>query len=315
MHFQCYSPVDGDGGDEREKTMAAIGNWGRWGTDDERGTLNLINDQTVLNATRTPSTGKLYQLALQIQREGMPTIPTRGAAQRYTLLNHTDRDVFDAIGAPAEISFAEDIVTFATHTGTHIDALCHVDHDSTVYNGHPSAGMTSYNGAHKSGIEKSGAFATRGVLVDVAGHQGVDKLPAEAITVEQFTATLEAQGTEIRSGDVVLIRTGWLEGYMAVGGPLEMEQPGIGLELARWLAAKDVAAIGADNSSVEVTPWDDDQFLGTHVELLVRHGIHMIEHVWLPEIAQDKCYEFLFIAAPLLITGATGSPLNPIAIG
>jgi kynurenine formamidase len=294
---------------------ATGGNWARWGAEDERGALNLLTEDTVLAATRSIRTGRIYQLGTAVEREGMPTLAHRGAPRRFTLLNHTDRGWFEGIGAPPDLGWSEDVIMLATHAGTHIDALCHVDHGGTTYNGYPKAGMTSLDGAQRCGIEKAGAFATRGLLVDVASWRGVDCLPAEAITLEDFQATLTAQGSEIRAGDAVTIRTGWLERCLASGGELEFEQPGIGLDIARWLAEQDVVAVGADNSSVETMPWDGNEFLGTHLELLVRHGIYLIEHLWLEELAQDRCFEFLFCVSPLLVTGATGSPVNPIAIG
>jgi kynurenine formamidase len=293
----------------------APGNWGRWGAEDERGALNHLSPETVLDASRSIRTGRVYQLGTVVHREGMPILEHRGAARRFTLLNHSDRGWFEGIGAPPELGWSEDVIMLATHSGTHLDALCHVDHGGKIYNGHPKEGFTSLDGAQHGGIEKAGAFATRGVLVDVAAHRGVDLLPPEAITLDEFRATLAAQGSQIRAGDTVVIRTGWLEHCLAAGGELEFAQPGIGLDIARWLAEQDVAAVGADNSSVETMPWDGDEFLGTHVELIVRHGIYLMEHLWLAELARDRCHEFLLCVAPLLVKGATGSPVNPIAIG
>jgi kynurenine formamidase len=96
---------------------------------------------------------------------------------------------------------------------------------------------------------------------------------------------------------------------------MSFEQPGLGLEAAEWLADRDVIAIGADNSTVEPMPWDQDQFLGVHREILVKRGIYLIEYLQLADLAKDSCHEFLFCVSPLLITGATGCPVNPIAIG
>jgi kynurenine formamidase len=293
--------------------MTTQGNWGRWGEDDERGALNLLDQDTVLAATRACRTGRVYQLGKPVQREGVPAFPFRGVPQRLSLLNHTDRAKLTELGAPSNVGFSEDMVSYATHSSTHIDALCHVDYEGSIYNGHPATGMTSYEGAAKCGIEKSGGFAARGVLVDVATWRGVDCLPVEPISLEDFLAVLDAQGTEVRPGDVVLVRTGWMEEFFSKGASMS-DQPGIGIDVTRWLAKKDVVAVAADNSSVEVTPWDGD-FLVSHIELLVRHGIYLIENVWLADLARDRCHEFLFFVSPLIFPGATGSPVNPIAIG
>jgi kynurenine formamidase len=291
-------------------------NWGRWGENDERGALNILDDETVLAATRTPRTGRLYQLGLPIQRTGQPVVPYRGVPQRFTLTSYNDQAMFAELGAPEETGANEDVLMFASHVSTHIDALCHVHHEGTIYNGFPKEAMTSYNGSSVCGIERAGAFATNGVLFDVAADKGVDSLPAGyAITVEDLRGALDAQGTPLPKGSVALIRTGWLERFFANGAQMSYEQPGLGLDAAKWLAANDVVAIGADNSAVECTPWDENRFLGVHIEMLVKRGIHLIEHVVLSELSADRCYAFLFAAAPLLVPGATGSPINPIAIG
>lgn len=293
----------------------STGNWGRWGADDERGSLNLLDAEKVLAASKSIRTGRVYQLGTLLHRDGSPTLHHRGVPRRFTLINHSDRGWFEGIGVPSELGWSEDVIMLATHTGTHIDALCHVDHGGEIYNGYPREGFSSLDGASRCGIEKAGAFAARGVLVDVAAFKGVDLLPAQAISLSDFLETLEAQGSEVHAGDVVVIRTGWLEHCLATGVEFEMEQPGIGIEIARWLAARDVVAVGADNGSVETMPWDDDVFLGVHLELLVRHGIYLIEHLWLQELSQERCYDFLFAVSPLMVKGATGSPVNPIAIG
>jgi kynurenine formamidase len=197
-----------------------------------------------------------------------------------------------------------------------MDALCHIYHDGAIYNGFSHDDMKAYSGAGRCGIEKSGATATRGVLVDVAAHKGVDWLePGYCVTLEDFTGALEAQGLEIRAGDAVLVRTGWVEWFFANGAEMSLVQPGIGLDVARFLGERDVVVVGADNSAVEVQPFDRGAFLGAHVELLVRRGVHLIEHLRLADLSADRCHEFLFAVSPLLITGATASPVSPVAIG
>jgi kynurenine formamidase len=293
-----------------------VGNWGRWGDDDERGALNLLDESTALAGVASCSTGRVYQLGLPIQRTGMPHVDYRGTPQRLTLTSYTDTDMYAEYGAPPEVGANEDLLIFASHTATHIDALCHVHNDGAMFNGYAPQEMKSYTGSAKMGIEKAGAFATRGVLLDVAAYKGVPYLEAGyAVTIEDIEATLDAQGVSVTAGCAILLRTGWLERFFDEGAVMSLEQPGIGLDAANWLADQDVVMIGGDNSSVEAMPWDKDIFLGVHIELLVRRGIHMMEHLNLAEMSREKCYEFLFCCAPLLITGATGCPVNPVAIG
>ncbi|UGS34804.1 cyclase family protein [Capillimicrobium parvum] len=291
-------------------------NWGRWGADDERGALNHLDGETVLAGTRACRAGKVYPLGLPIGRTGVPSVEYRGPAQRLTLINHTDEEMLEAFGGGGGVGSHEDMLIMGSHTATHMDALAHVYHGATMYNGFPFDGMSSFGGARHCGIDKAGPVATRGVLVDVAAAQGVDCLePGHVISGEELRAALDAQGTEPRRGDAVLIRTGWLERFYATGQQMSFEQPGLGLEAARLLADADVTIVGADNTAVEAMPFDGGEFMVVHVELLSRRGIYLVEHLDLAQLARDACREFLFVACPLPVTGATASPVNPVAIG
>lgn len=290
-------------------------NWGRWGEHDERGALNLLTPERVLGALSAPRNGKVYSLSMPIERTG-PHLDYRGAPQRLTLTNHSDESMFvNGFGGRAGVGANEDIVMMGTHTATHMDALCHVYADGSTYNGHPHDGMSSYAGAAYSGIEKAGPIVTRGVLIDVAAAKDVAHLDfGYAISADDLQLALDRQGTELMPGDAALIRTGWLELFTDTG-EMRLDQSGLSLEAARFLGGQDVAVVGADNTSVEVQPWSEGEFLGGHIELLVKRGIHLIEHLALADLATDSCYEFLFVTAALPIVGATGSPVSPIAIG
>lgn len=294
-------------------------NWGRWGKDDERGALNLLQDPDIVRGgAAAVRTGKLYNLGLPIQREGVPIgSPLRSAPQRLTMTNHSDERMFASLGLEPGIGASEDLLVTPTHGVTHMDALCHVYSDKAIYNGHSHEGVTPYNGAEHCGIEKAGAFATRGLLVDVPAMKGVDWLePGYVITMEDVADALERQGSAApRTGDVVLFRTGWVEWFMAHDFEMALEQPGIGLEVGAHLAAADVVAVGADNSAVEAIPFDGGELLPVHIHLLIKSGVYLIEHLSLRELSEDRCYEFQFVVAPLLITGGTASPVNPVAIG
>ena len=121
----------------------------------------------------------------------------------------------------------------------------------------------------------------------------------------------------MRAGDVVLVRTGHLQWWWAnnaARGPEQYFQAGIGADAAEWLASMDVVAVGADNAAVEVIPFDGNDFLRVHKMLLVEAGIYMLEYLDLSAPAADRAYEGLLTVAPLKVTGATGSPINPIFI-
>jgi kynurenine formamidase len=301
-------------GDE-EVDVDQKNNWGRWGADDERGALNLLDKDTVLAAVQVPTTGKVYQLGIPIQSTGIPLVAYRGTPQRLTLLNHSDEHMYEPYGGTPGVGCHEDILTLASHTSTHMDALCHVYSDGKVYNGFSNDQMEVHAGAVKAGIEKSGPIVTRGVLIDIATSKGVDWLEeGYVITPDDLTTALQEQGQELRPGDAVLIRTGWLEWFFATGRTMSLAQAGIGLDAARMLAALDVVAVGSDNTAVESQPFDQGAFLGAHVILLQQHGIYLIEHLDLSGLARDGIQEFLFCVQPLRVTGATASPVNPIAI-
>jgi kynurenine formamidase len=297
-------------------SAAAATNWGRWGAEDERGALNHLDPATVLAGLAAAREGVVYPLGLPVGRTGQPTLGYRGPAQRLTLTNHTDARMLEQFGATGDVGSTEDVLIVPSHNATHMDALGHVFGPDGTYNGFPAEGMSSYAGIPRCGIEHVGAVVTRGVLVDVAGHQGVDCLPdGHAITPDELRAAMEAQGVAPRRGDAVLVRTGWVERFQASGeGEPSLVQPGIGIDAARMLGELDVALVGADNTAVEAMPYPDGRFMGAHVELLVNRGIYLIEHLDLSALARDGRREFLFVTCPLRVTGASASPVNPVAV-
>lgn len=290
-------------------------NWGRWGTDDQLGALNLLTPERVLAALQLPKTGKSYSLAIPIQRSGVPNFEYRGIPQRLTMINHEDEAMARANGGEPGVGANEDQLIMPSHTSTHMDALCHVYADNKIYNGFQADEVSPYSGAAKCSIDKVGGITGRGVLIDVAAAKGLDKLePGYVVTAADLREALEAQDVELQTGDLALVRTGWLEDYLVNQGDM-LPQPGIGLEAAEYLAEKDVALVGADNAAIEPIPFDQNVYLGVHIILLVDHGIHLVEHLDLAELSKDKCYEFLLTIGALKITGGTASPVAPVAIG
>ena len=291
--------------------MADTGNWGRWGTDDQRGALNLVEPPAVLEAMRRCRTGKVYSLAIPIGHFATPQVADRPLPERLTLSAPADAAVYAAYGAAEGVGANEDMIMIPSHAGTHMDALCHVYSEGTVYNGHPATSFTPKAGAAKCGIDQTGSFAGRAVLLDVAGWAGEDALEGgRIVTSADLESTRSAQGTELLPGDILLVRTGWLQ-----SGDRQGAQPGLGLDAVEFVRDHDVAVVGSDNSAVEAIPFDRNVFLAVHIELLVKLGVTLIEHLWLAELAADRCYESLFVVGALPVTGATGSPVNPIAIG
>jgi kynurenine formamidase len=295
------------------------GNWGRWGAEDERGALNLLTPEAVVRAAGAIRTGVVYNLGLPVQRTGVPVFDYRGAPQRLTLTSQTDEGAFDAYGAPRGLGANEDVLVMAAHNGTHIDALCHVYSEDKFYNGFSKDTFTSQGGAGRCDIAKTGGFATRAVLADLAGYQGVECLePGYRISGSEIEECLAAQGVSVGPGDALLVRTGWLDLFARLhseGTPPPFSQPGLALSVVDFIRDNDLAAVGADNAAIECIPFDEDRFLSFHVEVLVKLGVSLIEHLRLTPMASDKCHSSFLVVAPMLVTGGTGSPVNPIAIG
>ncbi|HEY7106008.1 MAG TPA: cyclase family protein [Acidimicrobiia bacterium] len=292
------------------------GNWGRWGDDDERGALNLITPGGVRAAAAAVTTGRVYGLGIPIQPHGVPLLEYRGTPLRLTLFNESDDGYFAFAGAPPGTGSHEDLLVFASHTTSHIDALSHAYAEHRHYNGVAASEMKTHTGAGRLGIEKVDAFAGRGVLLDVAGLHGVDWLePGTLVTAGDLEACAAREQVTVEPGDIVLVRTGYLDFWFARQPDVGWMQPGIGLGAAVWLAERDVVAVGADNGAVEVIPFDGDEYLAVHTEMLVRRGIYLLEYLNLADLARDRCYTGLFAVGPLKVTGATGSPVNPVFVG
>ena len=292
------------------------GNWGRWGADDQRGALNIIDGAKVLEAASRLRTGKVYSLAIPIGHFATPQVSDRPNPERLTLAAPADSAVYETYGAVPGVGANEDLIIVPSHGGTHMDALSHVYADGTVYNGHPAGSFTPKNGASKCGIEHTGSFAGRAVLLDVAKWAGETHLEAgRVVTGDDLEATRSAQGPEVLPGDILIVRTGWLEARLGPDGPPAGLEPGLGLDAVNFIRDHDIAVVGADNAAIESIPFDKNIFLGVHIELLVKLGVTLVEHLWLKELAADQCYESLVVVGALPVTGATGSPVNPIAIG
>jgi len=299
---------------DTDTSSTATGNWGRWGADDERGTLNLITPEHVLAALQVCRTGKVYSLSLPIQQHGVPIFDYRGAPRRYTLTSASDKDPYTSMGGAPGLGANEDMLVLASHSITHMDALSHVYTEDGIYNGFARDEFSSRDGAPHCDIRATGTFAGRGILLDLPGHQGVDWLePGHVITRAELDACVDAQGTEVRPGDILLVRTGWLD--LFEDGTDDFAQPGLGVDAVSFVDDHEIAAVGADNAAIESIPFDDNVFLAVHIELLVKRGVTLMEHLKLAELAADGCHEFFLSVGALPVTGAAGSPINPVAIG
>ncbi len=244
----------------------------------------------------------------QARYAGAPSHPAHVPGFNYFLHRHHAR------GAPEARTSASGLIVTPEHSGTHIDALSHQAENLTLHGGvHVDTGVQTAVGFRVHGIETMGPLVGKGILLDVAGNQRLP--PNHAITVEELKQAAADADVEIRTGDVVLVRTGY--GALWSDSTEYLRAAGVSAAGSRWLIGKQVGAVGADNMAWDVIGPTDPELgvtLPGHLLLLVRAGIPIIENLNLEELAAAKVYEFGFICLPLKMRGATGSPVRPIAL-
>jgi kynurenine formamidase len=290
-------------------------NWGRWGPDDELGALNLVTPERTVDAAGLVTEGRVFSLARQIRHDTVRVQERTGPVHVLTL------DAGDyAVGAraPGGVFTADDFISMPLATGTHIDALAHIWGDDGLYNGHDPRQVRSH-GARACGIDKVAGIVTGGLCADIPSLYGGEPLgPSHVVTPEEIEAALGDAAGDLRPGDALLVRTGWLDPEnVAKVGPqaVAAEEPGVGAAAVEWVADRDVAVLGADTLGVEVLPGEGGHpGSPLHVELLTNLGVHLIEMLDLDALAAIGPRRFLFMVAPLPIRGAVNSPINPLAV-
>ncbi len=256
---------------------------------------------------------RVYDLE-QARFAGMPIHPVHRPGYFYAL-HRRHRDTYrpDAQGSR---SSASGVLTMMEHSGTHIDALSHQACGLRLFGDVAVDGVETPAGFSRLGIETVPPLLRRGVLLDVAGHQGQPRLPPRyGIGADELAACAAAQGVEVRQGDVLLVRTGY--GSLWHDEVAYLEAAGVARSGTLWAADRGVVAVGADNMAWDVPDERDPETGATlfaHLYLLPQKGIYIIENVNLEELARDRVYAFAFVGIPLKLQGATGSPLRPLAL-
>lgn len=284
-----------------------------WGPADEIGTLNMMTDASRFEVLKQVTGGKFYDLGVDLF-VGMPTCCAPFGDPTFQIfMTH----------APAQdpskelLSYSGDGISMYTHTGTHIDALNHFGLHGKIWNQVSSKDALGVRGWTKSGVDKYPPIIARGVLIDVARAKNMTHLPTSyGITVADLQDALKRQGTTLRPGDVVLTRTGVMTLWPDTNKYRLADQPGLSLEAAHWLVeVQQAMLLGADNFGVENFPSKDpENFVPVHTYLQAERGVSLLEALWLEDLSKDQVYEFLFIASPLKLRGATASPIRPFAI-
>jgi kynurenine formamidase len=302
-------------------------NWGRWGPDDEIGTLNHTRPEDVVAAARLVQKGKIMSLALPYDNNGpqggKSQYPALGRFNPIHLMIRAGTDAYAGVLDHRKIRGADDIIIMPTQCGTQWDGLGHIFYGDQMWNGYDCRTVTSF-GAQKCGIEKTREkMVGRGVLLDIPRMLGGQYLlDGFAITSEMLDRAERHFGVEVRRGDHLLVRTGQIEAMLAAqtwDGYSGGDAPGLAFETLDWLQSKQVAAVATDTWGAEVRPNETDEASQPwHWISIPIMGLTVGEIFNFAELAkdcaEDQRYEFMFVAPALPVTGAVGSPVNPLAI-
>ena len=322
------SPPTGAGDDGGAARLAAAAerysNWGRWGPDDEVGTLNFITPAMVVAASRLVRRGKVFSLAIDFGRSG----PQAGFLRRFNPMTFMLRDGDDAFarpmnGVPRGIGASDDVLLLPTQSATQWDALAHIFYENRMWNGYDCR-LVSSQGAERNDIATyRDRIVGRAVLLDLPRHLGVEWcLPGFAITSDHLDAAATAEGVEIRTGDIVLLRTGQIASCRAAEGWGDYaggDAPGLDFDSLGWIHEREIAALAADTWGVEVRP-NQLSYVSQpwHRVAIPQIGLCVGEifdlEALATDCAADGVYEMFFCANPLPVIGSVGGPINPTAI-
>jgi kynurenine formamidase len=291
-----------------------------FGPDDEIGMLNLLSADVARDLFRSADAGRVFDLGVDLFL-GMPTWTAGGEPPFSMWMVHTPRGtvVDDPVAVGEEqnklVGWSADAVSMFTHCGTHIDTLNHYGYGNHIWNGFDADHHLGSQHWTVAGADRQPPIIARGVLIDVARAHGVEVLPdSYGIGADDLRTALDGQGSTLRPGDVVMIRTGRGSRWPDAVAYLQRE-PGLNREGAEFLARSGAVVVGADNIALEQLPSADAaNWMPVHTYLLAEAGVPIMEVVDLEELAEQECFEFLFIGACLKIRGATAGPMRPLAL-
>jgi kynurenine formamidase len=285
----------------------------QWGSADRRGALNHITPARLLAAASAVTFGQSVTLAAPLAASAADN-PEPATHH----MNHLPGESSDVPG----LSFAADHMTMNVHgdVDSHIDALCHVAYQGTLYNGVAPGAVTSQGASELSIDDLRDGIVGRGVLLDIPAVRAVPWLePGDNVTEADLIAAQQAQQVEVGPGDLLFVRVGHRR-RRADLGPWDVASARAGLhpQAMEYLADRQVAALGSDgNSDTAPSPVDGVDF-PVHVLAINAMGLHLLDYLQLDDLRQ-ACqaagrWSFLCVIAPLRLPGGTGSPVNPIAI-
>ena len=301
-------------------------NWVKWGPVDEVGSLNYLTSEVIVKAAGCIKSGKVFTLQVKMaDPAGDPVWPGRSGAIRTMVMDEGHYIAGKGPDFAGGAHYADDHMTCFLQGSTQYDALGHVWYDGQIWNGYDS--KTTIGGLAKASvmaIAEKGVVG-RGILLDMARFRGKEVLDvAETFTHEDLMACAKAQGTEIRKNDILVVRTGWIAKFYKVSREEfygNFVEPGLTYspELVHWFHDMEIPNLVTDTIANEVTV---DPVTGVvlplHNALMRNLGVTLTEISWLDDLAADCAadgqYTFLYVAAPLKVVNATGSPVNPVVI-
>src|SRR4051794_3398357 len=304
--------------DDFEAVFERVKNWGRWGPDDELGTLNLLTPERVREAAALVRSGRRVSMAIPVNTVAGPDNPT--PAIRFVTQAH------DVPVDASKVRFALDWLGMACHGDchTHVDALCHISYDGKTYNGRDATEIMLSNGAVAQDITAAcEGIVGRGVLLDIPGLRGLDWLePGEAITAAELDACIAHQGVTVGEGDILVLRTGHHRRRLALGawdnGPDGEGKAGLHLDAIPWMHERGIAAFLPDGDGETVPSVVDGITYPIHPLQVVAMGMLVSDSLQFEDLLaacrEEGRHEFMVVGLPLRIPQATGSPWNPIAI-
>jgi kynurenine formamidase len=293
---------------------AEVSNWGRWGKDDERGTLNHLTPAHARAAAALVTAGRTVSLARDFPVAPGPANPW--PAQHHMVIAGDDPCIPQVPG----LECSTDYIGIAFHgmASSHLDALCHVFQGGRMYNDRPAADVKSTGARANTVMTLKDGLAGRGVLLDVPRALGIAFIePEHFITTEELERTEAAQGVTVGAGDIVLVRGGRDARRRTFD---DQKVAGLDATACRWLHARKASVLGGDGVHDPIPPGAaaPDWPMPIHMIGLVFMGLHLLDNLNLEDVAktceEERRWAFLLTLAPLRVQGGTGSPLNPIAM-
>ena len=284
-----------------------LSNWGRWGPEDQLGTLNHLRPEHRVAAAASVRSGRTVCCARPLPTEPAPENPV--PVSHHMIGTHTEGYGADWIGVASH--------GYAT---SHLDALCHIFWEGRTYNGHPTEVVTAH-GAEQLGIHHlRHGIVGRGVLLDIPAVRGIDALePGTPIFVDDLEAAEQSTGVTVGDGDVLLVRTGrWV--WQRAHGSWDPRESLAGLHASclPWLHERGVAVLGGDGVSDCHPSHIEGVRLPIHTVGIVAMGLHLLDNLDLDDLAEacsaEGRHAFLVTVAPLVLHGGTASPVNPVAV-